>query len=135
VALYFGAEIFGIRTLARAASRTGDLGLLDEVRMQTPAVAVFGAGLLLLAAAGVLLAVGLWRQGAGARWAGVLTGAGLVLFLPQFFGTPAVRIAHGVLLSVGLALVARHALARPVGGASADATTPVAAPHGVAPRS
>jgi hypothetical protein len=118
-AMYFGAEIFGIRTLAQAALDRGDLTLLDEVevlRMQPAAVTVFGAGLILVAATGVLTAVALWWAGRTARWAGVLVGAGLVLFLPQFFGPPALRVAHGVLLAVGLALLARAArtLAMPV---------------------
>ncbi|MGW2093112.1 hypothetical protein [Promicromonospora sukumoe] len=118
-ALYFGAEIFGIRTLAEAALRDGDLGLLADVevlRMQPWAVTLFGAGLLLLAVAGVLLAVALWRsgarasgsQGAGAhpRWIGLPLALGLVLVLPQFFGGPELRVTHGVLVAAGCVLVA-----------------------------
>ena len=106
-ALYYGAEIFGIRTIAQAAVRTGDPALLADVevlRYQPAAVVVFALGLALVAAAGVLVAVALWRT--GGRWAGLVTAAGLVLYLPQFFGTPAVRISHGVLAAVGLLLVA-----------------------------
>lgn len=118
-ALYFGAEIFGIRTLAEAALRDGDLGLLADVevlRMQPWAVTLFGAGLLLLAGAGVLLAVALWRSGAQAlgaqdagthpRWIGLPLALGLVLVLPQFFGGPELRVTHGVLVAAGCVLVA-----------------------------
>jgi hypothetical protein len=123
-ALYFGAEIFGIRTIAEAALRDDDLGLLADVevlRMQPWAVTLFGAGLLLLAVAGVLLAVALWRsggqgsggrdsgsQGAGThpRWIGLPLALGLVLVLPQFFGGPELRITHGVLFAAGCVLVA-----------------------------
>ena len=113
-ALYFGAEIFGIRTLAEAALRDGDLGLLAEVevlRMQPWAVTAFGAGLILLAAAGVLVAVALWRSGsrgtgAHPRWIGLPLALGLVLVLPQFFGGPELRITHGFLVAVGCVLVA-----------------------------
>lgn len=113
-ALYFGAEIFGIRTLAEAALRDGDLGLLAEVqvlRMQPWAVTAFGAGLILLAASGVLVAVALWRsgaQGTGAhpRWIGLPFALGLVLVLPQFFGGPELRITHGFLVAAGCLLVA-----------------------------
>jgi hypothetical protein len=108
-ALYFGAEIFGIRTIAEAALRDDDLGLLADVevlRMQPWAVALFAAGLLLLAAAGVLLAVALWRSGARPRWAGVPLAIGLVLLLPQFFGGPELRITHGFLVAAGCVLVA-----------------------------
>ncbi|MFJ3405763.1 hypothetical protein [Promicromonospora sp. NPDC090134] len=113
-ALYFGAEIFGIRTLAEAALRDGDLGLLADVevlRMQPWAVTAFGAGLFLLAAAGVLVAVALWRsssRGSGThpRWIGLPLALGLVLVLPQFFGSPELRITHGFLVAVGCVLVA-----------------------------
>ncbi|GGM31365.1 hypothetical protein ACFQBY_13380 [Promicromonospora citrea] len=108
-ALYFGAEIFGLRTLAQAALRDGDpvpLADVEALRLQPGAVALFGAGLLLLAVAGVLLAVALWQAGPGARWAGVPLAVGLVLVLPQFFGGPGLRIAHGVLVAAGCVLVA-----------------------------
>lgn len=108
-ALYFGAEIFGIRTLAEAALRDDDLGLLAEVevlRMQPWAVSLFGVGLFLLAVSGVLVAVALWRAGGRARWAGVPLAIGLVLVLPQFFGSPGLRITHGFLMAAGCVLVA-----------------------------
>lgn len=108
-ALYFGAEIFGIRTIAEAALRDGDLGLLADVevlRMQPWAMTLFGAGLLLLAVSGVLAAVALWRAGAGPRWIGLPFALGLVLVLPQFFGGPELRITHGFLVAAGCVLIA-----------------------------
>ena len=109
-ALYFGAEIFGIRTITQAALHRGDLStFLDDVtalREQPAAMTAFGAGLLAIAAAGVLVAVRLWRDGGLHRGAGTLVAAGLVLYLPQFFGPPAVRVGHGVLTALGLALLA-----------------------------
>jgi hypothetical protein len=113
-ALYFGAEIFGIRTIAEAALRDDDLGLLADIevlRMQPWAVALFAAGLLLLAVSGVLVAVALWRSGGGrsgarAKWAGIPLGLGLVLLLPQFFGGPELRITHGFLVAAGCILIA-----------------------------
>jgi hypothetical protein len=117
-ALYFGAEIFGIRTIAEAALRDGgDLGLLADVevlRMQPWAVTVFVAGLILLAVSGALVAVALWRAGTGARWAGVPLAIGLVLLLPQFFGGPELRIMHGVLVAAGCVLVAAVTRSRTV---------------------
>ncbi|MFD2793356.1 hypothetical protein ACFS27_07315 [Promicromonospora vindobonensis] len=114
-ALYFGAEIFGLRTIAEAALREDDLGLLADVevlRMQPGAVALFGVGLLLLAVSGVLVAVALWRAGGRPRWAGVPLAVGLVLLLPQFFGGPGLRITHGLLVAAGCLLVAAAARAR-----------------------
>ncbi|GAA4686543.1 hypothetical protein APR04_003307 [Promicromonospora umidemergens] len=114
-ALYFGAEIFGLRTLAEAALRENDLGLLahaEVLRMQPGAIALFGAGLFLLAVAGVLVAVALWRAGGRPRWAGVPLAIGLVLVLPQFFGGPGLRITHGFLVAAGCVLVAVAARSR-----------------------
>jgi hypothetical protein len=108
-ALYFGAEIFGIRTIAEAALRDGDLGLLADIevlRMQPWAVTLFAAGLLLIAVSGVLAGVALWRAGTRLRWAGIPLAIGLVLVLPQFFGGPELRITHGFLFAAGCVLVA-----------------------------
>ncbi|MCA5892843.1 hypothetical protein LEP48_05670 [Isoptericola sp. NEAU-Y5] len=109
-ALYFGAETFGIRTVAQAALRAGDPAMLadvDVLRNQPVALATFGAGLALLAASGVLVAVAGWHGRGLLRWAGLVVAAGLVLYLPQFFGPPAVRVGHGVLLALGLLGLAR----------------------------
>lgn len=108
-ALYFGAEIFGIRTIAEAALRDGDLGMLADIevlRMQPWAVTLFAAGLLLLAVSGVLAGVALWRAGTRLRWAGIPLAIALVLVLPQFFGGPELRITHGFLFAAGCVLVA-----------------------------
>lgn len=108
---YFGAETFGLHAVARSAADglTGDLlGIAEAVRLGPLAVGTFAAGLLLVAVGGVLTAVAVWRSRALPQASGVLFAAGLLLYLPQFFGSPALRIAHGVLLALGclwLALV------------------------------
>ncbi|MFI2103261.1 hypothetical protein ACH436_08225 [Isoptericola sp. NPDC019693] len=129
--LYFGAEIFGIRTIAQAALRTQDPALLadvDVLREQPVAMTLFGVGLGLVTAAGVLAAVALWRGGARPRWAGVPLAVGLALYLPQFFGTPAVRVAHGALVAAGLLLVAWAV--RRTGAGLAPGTTTAGHPVG-----
>lgn len=40
----------------------------------------------------------------GIRIGAVLVGFGMVLYLPQFFGPPWMRIAHGLILGIGLVL-------------------------------
>jgi hypothetical protein len=100
---YYGAEAYGLRVVGRLAAQTGDAGLLDlahQIRFG-PGVVLFGAGLVLLAAAGIMTALTAARDRRLVRWGGVLTGICLALYLPQFFGPPPVRIAHGVLLAVG----------------------------------
>jgi len=116
-ALFFGAEMFGIQAVARAATATSDpaasgfLAVVTDLRTGPLAVTLFGAGLLLLAAGGALTAVALRRV---ARWWLTLPFAlGLVLLLPQFWGGPGLRVAHGVLLGAGCALLAIVALREP----------------------
>ncbi|ARF73579.1 hypothetical protein B7C62_15930 [Kitasatospora albolonga] len=112
---YYGGEVFGLQAISEEAARTGDAELLtlaDSVRMDAAPAAVFGIAMLLFAATGVLVALALTRSGLAARWLGWPFGAALVLYLPQFFGGPPVRIAHGVLTAVGFLLLARWLLTR-----------------------
>ncbi|MCG5215319.1 hypothetical protein [Streptosporangium sp. KLBMP 9127] len=101
---YYGAEIFGLNVIAGQVVKDGDPALLelaDTFRYGTTAVTMFAGGLLLLAVGAVLAAVAVWRSGVLARWSGVPLALGFALFIPQFFGTPAMRIAHGVLMAAG----------------------------------
>lgn len=112
---YYGAEVFGLHAIAGRALADGGTALLplfDTVRYHPAAATLFVAGLLALAAAGVAAFLALSRSGLTARWVPVPLAAGLVLVLPQFFGPPSLRIAHGVLIGVGALLVA-FALVRP----------------------
>lgn len=104
---YYGAEAFGLHALGRAAldrSEASLTGVSDTVRNNPVALTMFGAGWIVLAIAGVALARLLWMR--DARTGAVLVGAGMVLYLPQFFGPSWLRIVHGVLLGVGLVIVA-----------------------------
>lgn len=106
---YYGAEAFALNAIGERILTTGDLGLLDlvdAVRNGPVQITAFGVGLLLVAVGAVLAAVAVWRSGTVARWAGVPMAAGFVLFLPQFYAPPALRIAHGVLVGVGCAVLA-----------------------------
>lgn len=100
---YYGAEAFGLRAIGRRALDSGDAGLLslaDQVRFG-PGLVLFGTGMALLAAGGIMTAVTAWRDGGLASWGAAFAGAALVLYLPQFFAPPPVRMAHGLLLAVG----------------------------------
>lgn len=118
---YFGAEDFGLNAIARKAAEgqvVDLLGLVDVVRFSPVPATTFAVGLLLLGAGAVLAAVAIWRSGVLPRSSGVLFAAGFVLFLPQFFTPPAVRIAHGVLVaadSIWLALALWRATQAPAG--------------------
>lgn len=106
---YYGAETFALNVLGVRAVEAGDpavLGLADPIRFGAAQATMFAAGLAGLAAGAVLAAVAIRRSGVLPRWSGVPLAAGMVLFLPQFFGSPALRIAHGVLVAVGCIAVA-----------------------------
>ncbi|GAA3458516.1 hypothetical protein GCM10018963_05290 [Saccharothrix longispora] len=103
---YYGAETFGLHAVGRWAAREPDprwLEVVDAIRFQPAAIALFAVGLTALAVGGVLTAVE--RR----TWTALPYALGFVLFLPQFFTPPPVRIAHGALLLVGCWLLARDA--------------------------
>jgi len=111
---YYGAEAFGLHAIGLAALSRGEAsltGVSDSVRNDPTALMTFGAGWIALAIAGLALARTLWAR--GAHTGAALAGAGLVLYLPQFFGPPPIRIAHGVILGVGLVIVAVQLTRRP----------------------
>jgi len=121
---YYGAEDFGLHAIAGPhGPRAGLLSLVNAVRFQPLAATMFAAGLLLLATAGILAAIAVWRSHVLPRTSGILFAAGIALFLPQFFGPPAVRITHGILLAAGLIILAA-ALWASVGRPRAAATPP-----------
>lgn len=104
---YYGAETFALHALgvdALANSNPGLIELAEPIRYSPAQSVMFGLGL-------VLLAVGLVVFALHNRYAMVLA-AGFVLFLPQFYAPPAVRIAHGLLIALG-AIVAARAVAAP----------------------
>jgi hypothetical protein len=108
---YYGAEIFALHAIGTRVEQTGDTTLLDlveAVRMGPAQAVLFAAGLLLLAVAGVLTAVAVARSRTLPRWSGAPFAAGFALYLPQFFATPELRIAHGALVAVGCLVLAVH---------------------------
>ncbi|GAA4225759.1 hypothetical protein FHR32_002293 [Streptosporangium album] len=101
---YYGAEVFGLNVIARRAVQTQDASLLElanEFRYGPAAMTMFGVGLVLLGVGTVMAAVAVRRSGLLPRWSALPLAAGFILFLPQFFGTPALRMAHGALIAVG----------------------------------
>src|SRR3954454_12850182 len=116
---YYGGEAFGLHAIGAYATTTHDPGLVsvvDAFRYGPLAISLFGLGLLALAAAGVLVAMAAWGSGPRWRGAGSVLAVGLLAYLPQFFGTPTVRVAHGALLALGCWAVA--ALLAPAQGSS-----------------
>lgn len=109
---YYGAETFGLAAVAaQSLGADGMPPLTGAIRFGAAASTMFVLGLLFLAVGGALVAAAVRRRGGG--WAGLVLAVGLVAFLPQFFGPPAVRIAHGLLVLAGCALLAREVARQP----------------------
>ena len=103
---YYGAEVFGVGAVGRRVVEGGDAGLLtvvDDIRFAGPAVALFAAGLLLLAVGGVAAGVALWSS---RRVLGVTLAVFFASYLPQFYLPPALRIVHGAVLGLAMVLLA-----------------------------
>jgi len=101
---YYGAEDFALYAMARSVAEGRSLDLLhlvDAFRYGPVAATMFGLGLSSLAVGTVLAAVAVWRSGVLSRYSGMPLALGMVLFIPQFFTPPAVRIGHGVLVAAG----------------------------------
>lgn len=108
---YYGAEDFGLH--AAATEGTNLLAVADAVRYNPVAVTCFAAGLVTLAVGAVLVAVAVVRSSRVNAYGAIAFAAGFVLFLPQFFTPAPVRIAHGVLMLVGLVWFAFTTTPRP----------------------
>jgi hypothetical protein len=116
---YYGAEAFGLNAIGRLAIETNDpsgVAAADMFRFQPVAMTAFAAGLLLLAAAGVRLLFLLRHRPALLRVGLAVTGLGLLTYLPQLFVPIEGRIIHGIVLGIGLVLLA---------GATANRQSPV----------
>ncbi|WP_043843746.1 hypothetical protein [Amycolatopsis taiwanensis] len=101
---YYGAEVFGGNAIAARALADNSPALMsavDAMRFNPAAAVLFAGGLLLIAVAAILVAAAIWRSGALPRSSGVLFAVAFALFIPQFYASPALRIAHGVLVAVG----------------------------------
>jgi hypothetical protein len=100
---YYGAEAFGLHVLGQEATRQQSaamLGLANDVRYG-PGIYLFGAGLLLVGSGAILAAAAVWRSSALPRWSGILFGLAFALYIPQFFASPPIRVAHGLLVTAG----------------------------------
>ncbi|MFC9550585.1 hypothetical protein ACFTWF_07005 [Rhodococcus sp. NPDC056960] len=104
---YYGAETFALHALGGSGLDEDAVATLAEsVRMGSAQAFLFAAGLLLLAVGAVAAAVAVARSGLFARWAGIPMALGFALFIPQFYVDAPLRIAHGMLIGIGCAVVA-----------------------------
>lgn len=113
---YYGAEAFGLHAIGQAAVSRHDVTLMKVVEnVRTgPQLLMFSVGLLLIGVSAVMVAVGVWKSRVFPKWSGVPFAVGFALYIPQFFGTQPIRVAHGLLVCAGCLWIARGLL-RPAG--------------------
>ena len=112
---FFGAEAFGLQVIGEKAL---DLSSMDILRMANqvrfgPGLWFISAGLLLVAAAAILLATAVWKAGMRPRWGGFPLAFGFVVYIPQLRGAPVfqpIRIVVGLIITAGCVLIARGIL-------------------------
>jgi hypothetical protein len=112
---FFGAEAFGLQVIGQTAQAQGSMDILrmaNQVRFG-PGLGFIGVGLLLVAAATILLATAVWKSGMRPRWGGIPLAVGFVAYLPQLQGAPffqPIRIVVALIILAGCALIARGIL-------------------------
>ncbi len=100
---FYGGEAFGLHAIGQEALRQHSsslLGLASAVR-SAPQLIMFLLGLLAIAVAAVMAAIVIWQSGVLRKWSGVPFAVAFALYIPQFFGTQPVRVAHGLVVAVG----------------------------------
>jgi uncharacterized membrane protein YhaH (DUF805 family) len=105
---FYGGEAYGLHAIGQAAMNQQDVGLmaLPAVVRGGPGLIMFLTGLLVLGASAIVVAVAIWKSGAYPKWSGVPYAIGMALYIPQFFGSQPLRVAHGVLVALGCLWIA-----------------------------
>src|SRR5262245_5843647 len=105
---YYGGETFGLRAIGEQAIKEQSASLvgLAAVVRSGPGEIMFAVGLLLLALGAILTAAAIWKSSALPQWSGIPFALGFALYIPQFFATQPLRVAHGVLVAIGCLWIA-----------------------------
>ena len=105
---FYGGEAFGLHAIGQRAlaDRSAALvSLAGDVRSGA-GLLMFLAGLILLAAGAIVAATAIWRSRRLPKWSGVPFALAFGLYIPQFFGSQPIRVAHGLLVTAGCVLIA-----------------------------
>lgn len=100
---FYGAEVFGLNAIGREALKRNSaewLSLADDIRFGFGFLVIV-AGLVLLAAGCILVAVAVWKSHSLAKWSGIPLAAGFLLYLPQYAAAQPIRVVHGILIMIG----------------------------------
>lgn len=120
---FYGAEVYGLSAIGQEAisrQNTDLMGLADDIRFG-PGFNMILVGLVLLAIGAIVAAIAVWRSRLLSKWSAVPLAVGFLLYLPQYMATQPVRVAHGLLITVGCLWLAASMWRR----SKSNATTPM----------
>lgn len=105
---FYGAEVFGLHAIGQRALKENNgalVSLAGAVRGE-PGIWFILAGLVLLGIGTIVASIAIWRSGTLTRWVGIPMAIGFALYIPQFEAPQGLRIAHGLLITIGCVLIA-----------------------------
>ncbi|MGA9531758.1 MAG: hypothetical protein WBR18_03500 [Anaerolineales bacterium] len=105
---FYGGEAYGLHAVGQEALRQSSAALLDLAATirSGPGLMMFLIGLLLLAVGMIMIAFAIRKSGRLSPRSGFPLAVGMALYIPQFFGTQPIRVAHGLLVAAGCLWVA-----------------------------
>jgi hypothetical protein len=105
---FYGGEAYGLHAIGQAAINQQNAALIDlaAVIRSGPGLIMFLTGLLVLAIGAIVAAVAIWKSGLFPKWSGIPYAIGIGLYIPQFFGSQPLRVAHGLLVAAGCLWIA-----------------------------
>jgi uncharacterized membrane protein len=105
---FYGVEAFGVHEIGQVALWSHDITLMKVAFSARTGLQlyVFLAGLLLIGASAIMVATAAWKSRLFPKWSGIPFAVGFALYIPQFFGTQAIRVAHGGLVTAGCLWIA-----------------------------
>lgn len=105
---FYGGEAFGLHAIGQEALRQRSAALvsLATVMRGEPQLTMFTAGLLLIGVSAIMIATAIWKSHSLPKGSGIPFAFAFALYVPQFFGTQPIRVAHGLLVTAGCLWIA-----------------------------
>jgi hypothetical protein len=106
---YYGAEVFGLHAAGQQALATNNIQQFDQlthdIRWEAGIWFIL-LGLSALAAGSIVLTTAAWKQVHRPRLTLLPAAIAITLYIPQFAAAQPIRVAHGLLMTLGCILMA-----------------------------
>lgn len=113
---FYGAEVFGLHAVGQEALKQNNgalVSIANSVRGE-PGIWFILIGLSLLGVGVIVNAIAMWRSGIFSKWIGIPIAVGFALYIPQYGAPQFLRVAHGLLITVGCVLIAWDLVRTPI---------------------